>query len=436
MLALNRPQDFSSFFGQEHIFGKNAPYRKLLDRAFGEDSKNFIESSGAKNIESNTNQAKNTINKTILPHTFFFGPAGSGKTTAAKIIAQKLQMPYFALNATSFKSEDLRAILAKFEGGLFKPLIFIDEIHRLNKAQQEILLPVMEEYSALIFGASTENPFFSLTSAIRSRSMVFEFFALNENDMAKILQNALMNLGALDPECFRFLVQTSGGDARAMLNLLDFALKAANDNLAQISLSLLKELRPISQNTGSAENTEHYDIISAFIKSIRGSDPNAAVFWLARMIENGENPEFIARRLMILAAEDIGLANPAAINIANSTLQAVAKIGWPESRIILSECAIYLACSPKSNASYCAINAAQNFAKNHPNLPVPSHIRQNNQNANYLYPHDFGGFVEQEYLPHEVKNFLAQNGDFLLLQDKGFEKNLSEWLQKIKIKEK
>ncbi|WP_300765086.1 MULTISPECIES: replication-associated recombination protein A [Helicobacter] len=384
-LAYNkRPKSFQDFVGQSHLFGGNAPLMRLI-------------LSGK------------------MPHSFFFGPPGSGKTSAAILIARAIDSPFYSLNATSFKSEELRAILKNYQNTLQKPLIFIDEVHRLNKTQQEMLLPIMENYQALIFGASTENPYSALTQAIRSRSMVFEFYPLEKKDLEEILKPY-----ALSTEIRDFLIQTSGGDARAMLNLLDCALSTD----LPLNVELLETFRKTNLS-GTSELDTHYNLISAMIKSIRGSDENAAIYYLARLIAGGENPEFIARRLVILASEDIGNANPNALNLANSTLQSVAKIGYPEARILLAQCVIYLSSSPKSNSAYCAIDKALQYVEQNPNEPIPQNIVQFNKN--YLYPHDFGGFVEQKYLHKNLK--------FVEWLPKGFEKTLKEWLDKIKGRE-
>lgn len=378
----NRPKSFEQFVGQKHLFGKNAPLMQLI-------------------------LSKN------MPHAFFFGPPGSGKTTAALLIANALDRVHYIFNATNFKLEDFRAILKSHQNTLQKPLIFIDEVHRLSKNQQETLLPIMEKNEVLIIGASTENPFYCLTNAIRSRSMLFEFYPLSREDLLSLLKDY-----HLESEVENYLINSSNGDARAMLNLLSCAL----DTKLPINVELLKSFRPTSLNDGSSEDDTHYNLISALIKSVRGSDENAAIYYLARLIKGGENPEFIARRLVILASEDIGNANPNALNLAVSTMQAVSKIGYPESRIILAQCVIYLCASPKSNTSYLAIDKALEAVSKGEILDIPQNIQHNCKN--YLYPHDFGGWVEQTYLKKPLK--------FVHWLPKGFEKTLMEWLQKIK----
>lgn len=386
MFALeNRPSTLAEFIGQRHLVGKNSPIRKM--------------------IENNS-----------LIHLFFFGPPGCGKTTLARILAKELGREFLEFNATSLKIEEIRKNVLNFKDSIFKPIIFIDEIHRLNKVQQEVLLPFMEEFSAIFLGASTQNPYFALTSAIRSRSFIFEFYALNKDDLKEILQSSIKKYNLnITKEAKDYLISHSNGDARALLNILEVA---KND----LSIENLKQIKPLSD--GVSENSVHYDFISALIKSIRGSDCDASIYYLAKLINAGENAEFIARRLVILASEDIGNANPNALNIANSTMQSVAKIGYPESRIILSQCVLYLAASPKSNTAYKAINKALEFDSKNRDLKVPQNIIQFNKN--YKYPHDFGGFVEQNYMPKET------NAKFVEWSDIGFEKTLQEWLNKIK----
>lgn len=386
---LLRPRSFEELVGQHHLFAPTAPLRRLID-------------SGS------------------IPHLFFYGAPGSGKTTAARLIALALERPFKLFNATTFKIEELRAYVREFQGAILKPLIFIDEVHRLSKNQQEVLLPIMEFHEAIIIGASTENPYFAMTAAIRSRSMLFEFLPLGREDLEALLDRAMRDSEVeLEPKAREYLLHSSGGDARALLNLLDCALALQESPL---TLETLQSLRPSVLHEGASEGDTHYNLASALIKSIRGSDENAAIYYLARLIESGENPEFIARRLVILASEDIGNANPNALNLATSTMLSVAKIGYPEARIILSQCVLYLSASPKSNSAYKAINHALEFVKKGGNLAIPKSIHSFHEG--YLYPHDFGGWVEQRYLAKPLK--------FVEWIPVGFEKTLLEWLGKIR----
>ncbi len=398
-----RPQTLDEFVGQSHILAKDKPLYKAL-----------------------TNKA--------MPHCLFYGPPGSGKTTFARLVAKELGSTLLEFNATSFKLESLRQNLKSYEGSLLKAVIFIDEIHRLSKTQQEVLLPIMEESRAIVLGASTENPFYTLTNGIRSRCMLFEFKPLHSNEMRILLERALhyLHIKILDSnnpesstqskektitqEALEYLISSSSGDARAMLNLLE-ALAQSKD----ITLQDAKSLRPFSLNDGTSEDDTHYNLASAMIKSIRGSDVDASVYYLARLIAGGENPEFIARRLVILASEDIGNANPNALNLAVSTMNAVSKIGYPESRIILSQCVIYLASSPKSNTAYKAIDSALQAIKQGEILPIAPNILPHSKA--YKYPHDFGGYVKQQYLLKDLR-FVKSSGI-------GFEKTLQDWLSKI-----
>ena len=385
---LLRPTSFEGMVGQLHLSAPDAPLRKLCEQD-------------------------------ALGHTFFFGPPGSGKTTVARIIASVMGLPFYEFNATSLKIEQLRKVFEQYRNALQRPLLFIDEVHRLAKNQQEVLLPVMENNEALVIGASTENPYFSLTAAMRSRSMLFELKPIGEEALNLLLDRALAEGGlSIDDDARTYIVRSSGGDARAMLKLLEFA--SALDR--HVTYNALVSLRPHAQCQGSAEATEHYDLASAMIKSIRGSDPDAAIYYLARLIEGGEPPEFIARRLVILASEDVGNANPQALTLCTSTMTSVSKIGYPEARIILSQAVIYLCASPKSNSAYMAINAAQQAVRSGEILEIPKNIVQ--WKENYLYPHDFGGWVRQQYLSKPLK--------FVDFKPIGYEQKMGEWLRKIR----
>ncbi|MGJ0371839.1 replication-associated recombination protein A [Aliarcobacter cryaerophilus] len=383
-----RPTSLDSFVGQSHIISKDKALYKL-------------------------------IKQKDIPHLFFYGKPGTGKTTLAKIIAREISRDYHYFNATTFKIEDLRKVFDRYKNSFIKPLIFIDEVHRLSKNQQEVLLPIMENYDATIIGASTENPFFTLTNAIRSRSFLYEFLPFSYDEMEKILNIVLKDIDiTLSNEVKDYLIYSSSGDARAMLTLLNFSYKVDQE----ISLNSLKELRANVIGDGVSSSSSHYDLASAMIKSLRGSNIDAALYYMARLIDGGESVDFITRRFVIFASEDIGNANPNALNLASSTMQACNKIGYPESRIILAQCAIYLASSPKSNSAYKAINKALEEIKNGKILDIPKHL--DSQHIGYLYPHDFGGYVEQEYLKEDLKLYNSL--------DIGFEKTLSEWIRKIK----
>ena len=383
-----RPKSFDEIMGQSHLVCKDAPLRRLCENG-------------------------------SLGHSFFYGTPGSGKTSLSRVIADVMQLPFYEFNATSLKVEQLRKIFDQYENTLQRPLIFIDEVHRLAKNQQEVLLPVMEKNSILLIGASTENPFFSLTSAMRSRSMLFELKRISAEEMNALLDKALLlaKLTCKD-DAREYLIVSSNGDARAMLKLLEFASALQSE----ITLELLKSLRPTAQNDGSSDATVHYDLISALIKSIRGSDADAAIYYLARLIKAGESADFIARRLVILASEDVGNANPQALTLCTSAMSSVAKIGYPEARIILAQAVVYLCASPKSNSAYNAINSALKAVEDGVLLEIPKNIQKNNKG--YLYPHDFGGYVKQQYLTKNLK--------FVELKDIGYEKKMKEWMEIIK----
>jgi len=390
-LALKyRPKTIKEVCGQKHLCSLEAPFRKLLERK-------------------------------SISHSMFFGPAGVGKTTLAKIVAKDMELPFFELDATNLKVEEIRKILANHKNALSKPLLFIDEVHRLSKTQQETLLLPMENKDAIIIGASTENPYFTLTSGIRSRSMLFEFFPLENDDLKKVLKKVENDIAFdIDKDAKEYLVNSSSGDVRSMLNLLEYALKVDNKI---VELKTLKLLRPNALKDGVSSKSTHYDLISALIKSVRGSDIDAAVYYLARLIDGGESADFIARRLVVLASEDIGNANPNALNLANSCLQSVSKIGFPEARIILSQTLIYLASCPKSNSAYMAIKGALDYVRSEKALKIPEFLTKLGA-KNYKYPHNFGGWVEQKYLDIDLNFYNSQHI--------GYEKTLDEWLEKIK----
>jgi putative ATPase len=388
-LALKyRPTTLETIIGQEHLLAQGAVLRTLIE-------------------------------KDALMHSFFYGPPGCGKTTLARVIAKLLERPFFELNATTLKIDDLRKIFKEYANALEKPLIFIDEVHRLSKNQQEVLLPFMENNAALVIGASTENPYYSLTSAMRSRSHLFELKQVNHQALSEQLEKIIKKEAIhIESDAKAFLVSSSNGDVRAMLNLLESA-KALG---SEISLEKLQSIRPYALQAGSSEADSHYDLASAMIKSIRGSDVDASIYYLARLINGGEPAEFIARRLCILASEDIGNANPPALNLASSTLNIVKMIGYPEAKISLSQLVIYLASSPKSNASYMAINKALKAVQEGEIHPIPANIKQDK--VNYLYPHNYGGWVEQDYMSKNMKFYESSK--------MGFEKTLDEWIKKIK----
>ncbi|MDG2357886.1 MAG: replication-associated recombination protein A [Polaribacter sp.] len=361
----------------------------------------------------------NLIKQGVIPSLIFWGPPGIGKTTLANIIATESKRPFYTLSAVNSGVKDVREVIekAKKGGGLFtakNPILFIDEIHRFSKSQQDSLLGAVEKGWVTLIGATTENPSFEVIPALLSRCQVYILNSFDKNDLIALLHRAINKDEFLSNKKITLketdaLLQVSGGDARKLLNI--FELLVSDDDEIEITNKLV--LEKIQKNIVRYDKTgeQHYDIISAFIKSIRGSDPNGAVYWLARMIEGGENVKFIARRLLIAASEDIGNANPTALILANNTFQAVAVLGNPESRIILSQCAVYLANSPKSNASYLAINNALDLVQKTGDLSVPIHLRNAptklmkdlEYGKNYKYAHDFeNNFIEQEFLPDEI----------------------------------
>ncbi len=385
-----RPKSLEDYISQQHLVGKNG----ILT---------------------------NHIKQGIIPSLILWGPPGIGKTTLANIIATASKRPFYTLSAISSGVKDVREVIekAKKSGGLFtqkNPILFIDEIHRFSKSQQDSLLGAVEKGWVTLVGATTENPSFEVIPALLSRCQVYILNSFDKEDLISLLNRAIKKDEILASKKIKLvetdaLLQISGGDARKLLNI--FELLVANEDEIEITNKLV--LEKVQNNTTRYDKTgeQHYDIISAFIKSIRGSDPNAAVYWLARMIEGGEDVKFIARRLLISASEDIGNANPTALILANNTFQAVSVIGNPESRIILSQCAVYLANSPKSNASYMAIGKAQELVRKTGDLSIPLHLRNAptklmkdlNYGKDYLYAHNYDtNFVNQEYLPDEITN--------------------------------
>ena len=368
------------------------------------------------------------IAKGIIPSLIFWGPPGTGKTTLAQIIAQESKRPFYILSAINSGVKDIRDVIekAKQSGGLFttkNPILFIDEIHRFSKSQQDSLLAAVEKGWITLIGATTENPSFEVIPALLSRCQVYILNAFSKSDLENLLQRAMREDAYLKTKNIflkesEAILRLSGGDGRKLLNIFELVVNASNED--EILITNEKVLQLVQQNTVLYDKTgeQHYDIVSAFIKSIRGSDPNGAVYWLARMIEGGEDVKFIARRMLILSSEDIGNSNPTAFIMANTTFQAVSTIGYPESRILLSQCAIYLATSPKSNASYMAINQAQQLVKQTGDLPVPIHLRnaptklmkELGYGEEYKYSHDFANnFAEQEFLPDEISETLLYN---------------------------
>ena len=361
------------------------------------------------------------IKKGIIPSLILWGPPGTGKTTLANIIAHESGRPFYTLSAINSGVKDIREVIdkAKNSGGLFtakNPILFIDEIHRFSKSQQDSLLAAVEKGWVTLIGATTENPSFEVIPALLSRCQVYILNAFGKEDLELLLQRAMTEDSALKTKKIKLketeaLLKLSGGDGRKLLNIFELVINSEEQDTVTITDKMV--LSKVQKNTVLYDKTgeQHYDIISAFIKSIRGSDPNAAVYWLARMIEGGEDVKFIARRMLISASEDIGLANPTALVIANTTFQAVTTIGYPEARIILSQCAVYLATSPKSNASYLAIKNAQRKVKETGDLSVPLPLRNAptklmkdlGYGEEYKYAHDYANnFVNAEFLPEEI----------------------------------
>lgn len=387
-----RPQNLDEFIGQKHLVGKGAVLRRMID-------------SGR------------------IPSIIFWGPPGVGKTTLANIIANTLHAPFYKLSAINSGVKDVREVIDKAKNSRFfeaaAPILFIDEIHRFSKSQQDSLLHAVETGTITLIGATTENPSFEVIRPLLSRCQVYVLKEMEKKDLQTLLNRALkedeiLKEKKIEVEETDALFRFSGGDARKLLNILDLVV-GAEDSTEKVKITDKDVIERLQENPAAYDKggEMHYDIISAFIKSIRGSDPDAAVYWLARMVAGGEDPKFIARRLVISAAEDIGLANPNALLLANACFDTLQKIGWPEGRIVLAETAIYLATSPKSNSAYLAIDSAISKVEQTGNLPVPLHLRnaptslmkELDYGKEYKYSHDYeNNFVKQDYLPKELKN--------------------------------
>ena len=413
-----RPQNLDEFIGQKHLVGKGAVLRRMID-------------SGR------------------IPSIIFWGPPGVGKTTLANIISNTLKAPFYKLSAINSGVKDVREVIEKAKNARFfdsaAPILFIDEIHRFSKSQQDSLLHAVETGTVTLIGATTENPSFEVIRPLLSRCQVYVLKSLEKQDLEVLLQRALTEdlilkerkITVLERDAlFRF----SGGDARKLLNILDLAVASDdatenNDEELVITDKLVTERLQENPAAYDKGGEMHYDIISAFIKSIRGSDPDAAIYWLARMVAGGEDPKFIARRLVISAAEDIGLANPNALLLANACFETLQKIGWPEGRIVLAETTLYLATSPKSNSAYLAIDKALATVEHTGNLPVPLHLRnaptslmkELDYGKEYKYAHDYkDNFVQQEYLPKELNKSC-----FWSAQSNPSEAKMQEWMKKL-----
>ena len=380
---------------------------------------------GQKHLIGEKGTLKTAITNKLIPSMIFWGPPGVGKTTLSNLIAQELGRPFYTLSAINSGVKDVREVIHKASSlGLFGkdiPILFIDEIHRFSKAQQDSLLGAVEKGVITLIGATTENPSFEVISALLSRSQVYVLESLSKEDLQELLERAIkkdevlskLNITLKETES---LMQISGGDARKLLNILELVVSSVDNKEIVITNDLVVEKAQQNIVRYDKNGEQHYDIISAFIKSIRGSDPNAAVYWLARMIESGEDVKFIARRLLILASEDIGNANPTALVIANNCFQAVNVIGFPEARITLSQAVIYLACSAKSNASYMAINEAQDEVRKSGNLNVPLHLRnapsklmkELGYGKDYIYSHNKPS-DKQEFFPEEISGKTLYN---------------------------
>lgn len=414
-----RPKTLDEYIGQEHLVGEGAVLRNMIESGH--------------------------ISSCIL-----WGPPGVGKTTLAQIIANKLDTPFYTLSAVTSGVKEVREVIEKAKGNRFfqaaSPILFIDEIHRFSKSQQDSLLGAVERGIVTLIGATTENPSFEVIRPLLSRCQLYILKSLEKKDLEKLLQRAVttdVELKQLDIklEETAALMRFSGGDARKLLNILQLVVEAESSKTIVINDALVESRLQQNPLAYDKQGEMHYDIISAFIKSIRGSDPDAALYWMARMIEGGEDPQFIARRLVISASEDIGLANPNALLLANAAFDTVMKIGWPEARIALAEACVYLATSPKSNSAYNGINSALQLVKQTGNLPVPLHLRnaptslmkELGYSDGYKYPHDYpGNFATQQYMPDALTDNRLWHAQHTPMEEKQYQQMLKLWGERYK----
>ena len=409
-----RPRSLDDYIGQKHLVGEGAVLRKMIDAG--------------------------RISSFIL-----WGPPGVGKTTLAQIIANKLQAQFYTLSAVTSGVKDVREVIERAQKGRFfneaSPILFIDEIHRFSKSQQDSLLGAVEKGIVTLIGATTENPSFEVIRPLLSRCQLYVLKSLEKEDLQELLQRAITKDIILKERKIELketsaMMRYSGGDARKLLNILELVVESSSNDEIIITDSIVEECLQQNPLAYDKDGEMHYDIISAFIKSIRGSDPDAALYWMARMIEGGEDPQFIARRLVISAAEDIGLANPNALLLANAAFDAVMKIGWPEGRIPLAECAVYLATAPKSNSAYLGIGAALELVQKTGNQPVPLHLRNAptslmkdlGYSDGYKYPHDFTGhFTPQQYMPDALQEERLWHAQHSPAEEKLYERMVNYW---------
>ena len=414
-----RPRTLDEYIGQKHLVGEGAVLRRMIESG--------------------------NISSFIL-----WGPPGVGKTTLAQIIANKLDTPFYTLSAVTSGVKEVRDVIDKAKNNRFfsaaSPILFIDEIHRFSKSQQDSLLGAVEQGVVTLIGATTENPSFEVIRPLLSRCQVYVLESLGKDDLLELLQRAITTDEELKQRDIRLaetdaMLRYSGGDARKLLNILQLMVESESSETVTITDEAVA--RRLQQNplAYDKDGEMHYDIISAFIKSIRGSDPDAALYWMARMIEGGEDPQFIARRMVISASEDIGLANPNALLLANAAFDTVMKIGWPEARIALAEACVYLATSPKSNSAYCGINDALQLVKETGNQPVPLHLRnaptklmsELGYSDGYKYPHDYpGNFTPQQYLPDSLKDKRLWHAQHTPSEEKLYQRMLQLWGERYK----